>query len=136
MRALAYTVSAVMLFTGCVTATQGTASPVPPDSMPAEDQTQTTEDPPQAAAEESTPTDQPTSEPVGVGLELIAEGFVSPVVLTHANDGSGRLFIADLIGLVHVVSPEGELLDTPFLDLREHMLPLQDRYEERGLLGM
>ena len=73
---------------------------------------------------------------MSVGLELVAEGLNSPVAATSATDGSGRLFIVDRIGVVRIVSPEGELLEQPFLDLRDRMVGLRGQYDERGFLDL
>ena len=70
-----------------------------------------------------------------VALKEIAIGLVAPVWVTHAGDGSGRLFIVDQIGLVHIVK-EGRKLDRPFLDLRSLMVKLMEGFDERGLLGL
>ena len=70
-----------------------------------------------------------------VGLELIAEGFTSPVALIPSNDGSHRLFVVDQTGLICVLF-NGERLETPFLDLRERVVKLNSLYDERGLLGL
>lgn len=79
-----------------------------------------------------------TAAPVGgaVGLELVAAGFTSPVALVEAPDGSGRLFIVDLVGQIWILGPDGVLLDQPFLDLRDRMVTLRPGYDERGLLGL
>lgn len=71
-----------------------------------------------------------------VGLQIIATNLVSPTVLTHAHDGSGRLFIADQVGQVRVVDSGGNLLPTPFLDISNRMVTLTTNYDERGLLGL
>ncbi len=74
---------------------------------------------------------------VTVGLALVADGFVHPLVFTHANDDSGRMFIADQTGVIYVMSPEGEVnLSQPFLDLRDRLVQLSPGYDERGLLGL
>ncbi|MCB8953540.1 MAG: PQQ-dependent sugar dehydrogenase [Ardenticatenales bacterium] len=70
-----------------------------------------------------------------VNLELVAEGFTAPVDLAEPRDGSGRLFIADQIGLIRVLSPDGTLLPQPLLDLRARIVALEPGYDERGLLG-
>lgn len=88
-----------------------------------------------------TPTTSPTAtpevplEPV-VGLELVAEGLTQPVELVATGDGSGRLLVVDQIGVVLVLTAEGELLDQPFLDIRDRMTGLRPGYDERGLLGL
>ncbi len=66
-----------------------------------------------------------------VELELVASGLVSPVGLADPNDGSGRLFILDQIGILYVY-PAG----TPMLDLRSRMVTLNPGYDERGFLGL
>ncbi len=71
-----------------------------------------------------------------IGLEKVAEGLSAPMMLTEPDDGSGRLFIVDQIGLVRVLAPEGELREEPFLDLRDRLVPLNSRYDERGLLSL
>jgi glucose/arabinose dehydrogenase len=70
-----------------------------------------------------------------VGLELIAEGFTSPVALIPSNDGSHRLFVVDQIGLIWILF-NGNRLEAPFLDLRERVVKLNSFYDERGLLGL
>lgn len=70
-----------------------------------------------------------------IGLQLVADGLVAPLYLTAPPD-DGRLFVVDQIGLVRVVDENGDLLDEPFLDVREEIVPLRDNYEERGLLGL
>lgn len=75
------------------------------------------------------------SAPPKVRLELVAEGFTSPVALTHAGDGSQRLFVADQTGLIWVIS-RGQRMEQPFLDLRAHIVELNSFYDERGLLGL
>lgn len=70
-----------------------------------------------------------------LNFETVAEGFNSPVVLTHAGDRSNRLFVADQIGKIYVIE-DGELLSDPYLDLTEKVLDLDETYDERGLLGL
>ena len=70
-----------------------------------------------------------------VRLELIAEGFTSPVALIPSSDGSHRLFVVDQTGLIWILF-NGERLETPFLDLRERVVKLNSLYDERGLLGL
>jgi glucose/arabinose dehydrogenase len=62
--------------------------------------------------------------------------MTAPVSLAMPRDGSGRLFVADQIGLIWVVTAEGELLDEPFLDIRDRMVGINPGYDERGLLGL
>ncbi len=57
-----------------------------------------------------------------------------PLVVTHAGDGTGRRFVLDQSGMIHVFHPgsvEGKL----FLDLRPGTSPW-GKYNEEGLLGL
>jgi len=71
----------------------------------------------------------------GVGLELVANGFISPVALIYPKDGSQRLFVVDQTGLVWILS-DGKRIEKPFLDLRGQVVELNSLYDERGLLGL
>jgi len=114
-----------------VTATApATAAPPPTTAPPTEPAAS-----PTPAEPVTSPAPAPDFEPV-VGLELVAEGFTAPLVLVPPGDGSGRLFVADQTGLIWILSPGGERLTQPFLDLRSRMVALQTRYDERGLLGL
>lgn len=75
------------------------------------------------------------SHATSVQLQLVAQGFNSPVHLESAPDDTGRRFIVDRIGTVYVLTDEGVLLEEPFLDVRDRMLSLSANYDERGLLG-
>lgn len=71
-----------------------------------------------------------------VGLELVAEGFVSPVEIKPVPDGTGRMLIVDQAGVIKVLTAPGELLAEPFLDVRAKMVTLSPNGDERGLLGV
>ena len=71
-----------------------------------------------------------------VRLEEVASGMVSPVGMAAPDDDSGRLFVVDQVGLIHVIDADGARLDTPFLDLRDEIVELNEEYDERGLLGL
>jgi hypothetical protein len=66
---------------------------------------------------------------------LVATGLVAPLDLTFAPDGSGRRFIVDQTGLVHVLTPGGRVLPDPFLDITDRVV-LQSAFDERGLLAL
>ena len=70
-----------------------------------------------------------------VRLELVADGFTSPVALVEPGDGSQRLFVVEQTGLIWIVS-QHQRLEEPFLDLRERVIELNSFYDERGLLGL
>jgi glucose/arabinose dehydrogenase len=58
--------------------------------------------------------------------------FSQPVLVTHAGDNSGRLFIVEQTGRVRIVTREGSLLSTPFIDLSASI----SKGSEQGLLGL
>ncbi len=83
------------------------------------------------------PTAAAAREPLpAVALELVAEGFNAPVFLVAPPDGSGRLFVGEQMGVVYVFSAAERQLETPFIDLRDQMVPLLEAFDERGLLGL
>jgi glucose/arabinose dehydrogenase len=57
-----------------------------------------------------------------------------PIVLTHANDGSGRTFVATQHGVIHVVE-KGAKESKVFLDIQSKCL-YRDDQNEQGLLGL
>lgn len=71
-----------------------------------------------------------------VRLEVVADGFASPVGLVPSPDGTGRLFVLDQAGTVVIIAEDGELLAEPFLDLTDRMVALMADFDERGLLGL
>jgi glucose/arabinose dehydrogenase len=74
-----------------------------------------------------------------VTLELqpvVTNALISPVDLTHAGDGSNRLFIAEQRGTIRILDANGSLLPTPFLDIESKLVTENQFYDERGLLGL
>jgi uncharacterized protein (TIGR03437 family) len=68
-------------------------------------------------------------------IELIqlASGLIQPLYLTHARDGSHRLFIVERAGTIRVMLPGATSpLATPFLDISAKVI----QGGERGLLGL
>jgi uncharacterized repeat protein (TIGR01451 family) len=63
--------------------------------------------------------------------EVIASGFVRPVQVTNAGDGSLRLFAVEQPGSIWIVQ-DGMVLNTPFLDISGRV----QCCGERGLLGL
>ena len=51
---------------------------------------------------------------------VVVEGLEAPVHVTHAGDGSGRLFVVEQWGRVRIVK-DGALLEAPFLDLGDEV---------------
>ncbi len=66
-----------------------------------------------------------------LGTEQVATGFASPLYVTGARDGSGRLFVVEQGGLIKVVR-NGVVQPTPYLDLSA----LTRASGEQGLLGL
>jgi glucose/arabinose dehydrogenase len=64
-------------------------------------------------------------------LQEIAAGLDRPVFVTHAGDGSGRLFIVEQGGRIRLMR-DGELLETPFLDISA----LVRAHAQQGLLSV
>src|SRR5262245_8190423 len=71
--------------------------------------------------------------PTETRLVSIASGLASPLFLTNARDGSGRLFILERPGRIRVIRrEETSPIETPFLDISAKVL----LGGERGLLGL
>ncbi|MBI3154327.1 MAG: PQQ-dependent sugar dehydrogenase [Burkholderiales bacterium] len=80
-------------------------------------------------------TTQPTRP---IELKPVATGLSMPVYVTHANDGSGRLFVVEKAGTIRVVR-NGSILETPYLDLRSQVLSEASQppgHQEQGLLSV
>ena len=71
-----------------------------------------------------------------VDLQLVAEGFTSPIGVVASPDNTGRLFVIDQAGKIWIIDQTGNRLSTPFLDVTSTMIPLTANYDERGLLGL
>ena len=65
-------------------------------------------------------------------FELAYSGFSSPLDMSDAGDGSGRLFVAEKSGIVKVIDNTGTTLTTPFMNISNKVRDAG----ERGLLGM
>jgi glucose/arabinose dehydrogenase len=63
----------------------------------------------------------------------VAGGFQRPTTVTHAGDGSRRLFVVERDGTIRVVTDAGHVLPDPFLDIRS--IVGSDSIEQ-GLLGL
>jgi glucose/arabinose dehydrogenase len=70
-----------------------------------------------------------------IRLDKIVGSLKSPLLLTNARDGSGRLFILEKTGKIQIIK-NGQLLGTPFLDVSSKMVKVSSLYDERGLLGL
>ena len=64
-------------------------------------------------------------------LELVADGLPQPTAITHAGDGTNRLFVVLQGGQIMIVE-DAQVLTEPFLDIRD----LISTGGERGLLDV
>lgn len=126
------------------TATPAPATPTSPPSPT------TVAKPTQAATATSSPTatavptptasDVPTSAPLAtfdpavtqVAVKQVLSGLDSPVFVTHAGDGSQRLFVVEKPGIIRILAND-DLLPRPFLDISERV---RSSGSEQGLLGL
>ncbi len=63
---------------------------------------------------------------------VLTQGLQAPLYVTHAADGSGRLFLVEQAGVIRVLE-RGRLNGDPFLDIRGRVL---SKGYEQGLLGL
>jgi glucose/arabinose dehydrogenase len=70
---------------------------------------------------------------VNIQLVKVADGLIDPINLSSANDGSGRLFVIERVGLIRIIDKDGNLLDEPFLDIQDQV---KTDFLEQGLLGL
>ncbi|MEM8862618.1 MAG: PQQ-dependent sugar dehydrogenase, partial [Chloroflexota bacterium] len=81
-----------------------------------------------------TPTAEPTpvAAPVdAIQLDWVAGGFVRPLFVTHAEDD--RLFVVEQQGTIRVISADGVVSNTPFLNIIDRT---NSAANEQGLLGL
>jgi glucose/arabinose dehydrogenase len=70
-----------------------------------------------------------------ISLAVAAVGFASPVHVTHAGDGSGRIFVVEQAGRIRILG-NGVVLPVPFLDLASLIPPRLIAGGEQGLLSV
>lgn len=58
-----------------------------------------------------------------------------PMVITHANDNSGRIFVATQNGMIHIIDKKSPQKTKLFLDIRPKVAPWKKNNEE-GMLGL
>ena len=78
----------------------------------------------------------PIGSPVAIGVEVVADGFVSPIQLVHAPGNNGRRFVIDQVGIIYGLTPSGNVMPNPFLDVSDRITELRPQGDERGLLGL
>ncbi len=67
-----------------------------------------------------------------LALAPVAQGLSNPLFVTHAGDGSGRLFVVEKTGAIRIIAG-GSLVEKPFLDIADQ---LTSSGSEQGLLGL
>ena len=132
MRYVAILISALFL-TACTTAAtiSPTATAVAPTEPAKEAAALSTATPAAVPAADAPASSAPDLSAVAVRLEPLVEDLEQPLFVTHAGDGSGRLFIVEKIGRIRIVE-DGKLLDAPFLDISDKV----SLSSEQGLLGL
>ena len=65
-------------------------------------------------------------------LRQVVDGLDDPLFLTHAGDGSDRLFVIERPGRIRIIR-DGRLSAEPFLDISELV---STSFLEKGLLGL
>jgi glucose/arabinose dehydrogenase len=86
-----------------------------------------------SASGDVTPTPPVTPAAIpAVSLEQVAGGLSRPTFVTHAGDGSGRLFVVEKQGRIRIID-DGRVLSEPFLDITN---VVKSSGNEQGLLGL
>lgn len=70
--------------------------------------------------------------PATITLTRLAGGFSQPTTITHAGDGSGRLFVVEQGGTIRFIR-NGAVSPTPFLNISSLVTPTGG---EQGLVGL
>jgi glucose/arabinose dehydrogenase len=66
-----------------------------------------------------------------IRLEAMTGGFTQPTHITHAGDGSGRVFVVERAGIIRVIR-NNAMLPEPFLDITDKVIASGS---EQGLLS-
>lgn len=69
-------------------------------------------------------------------LELVSEGYVSPLNLLSVPGKKRDLIVADQVGKIYYLPQGKDAKKTVFLDLTSKMAKLRQGFDERGLLGV
>jgi glucose/arabinose dehydrogenase len=117
---------ALWILSGCAREARQTSPPAPTVFLSSPQPAAASQPPPGTSAA------QAPAEPARIALRQIAEGLSEPVYLTHAGDGSGRLFVVEKAGQIVLVR-DGRRQQPAFLDIRERVGALGS---EQGLLSV
>jgi glucose/arabinose dehydrogenase len=71
-------------------------------------------------------------ESVVLSLKLFSSGLNSPVSITNAGTGDGRLFVNEKAGVIKIVQADGTVVPKPFLDITGQVTS----QGEEGFLGL
>ena len=74
---------------------------------------------------------------LGVSIEAAFPNLriARPIVVTHAGDGSNRIFVASQLGSVHVFDKNSEVEEADVFFDHEEQVTYKDKENEEGLLG-
>jgi glucose/arabinose dehydrogenase len=72
---------------------------------------------------------------VDIQLEEVASGLTAPMAMVQPP-GDDRRFIVQQTGVIKILTADGELLGTPFLDINQKLVRQLALFDERGLLGL
>ena len=74
---------------------------------------------------------------LGVSIESAFPNLriARPIVVTHAGDGSNRIFVASQLGSVHVFDKNSEVEEADVFFDHEEQVTYKDKENEEGLLG-
>ena len=88
------------------------------------------------AAEGESPDVETVKLPVTTKRVFADVVFKRPIVVTHAGDGSGRLFVAEQLGKIHVFPNDPDVEETELFINLEPKVTYKDKENEEGLLGL
>ncbi len=126
-----------LLLAGCSSPPDPPSTPNPTETPVPPGADLTNQDSSEAATFSTYPSQTKLHTPdVPIGLKFVAGGFSAPMQVAESHDGSGRLFLVDQNGYVKIFFMNGTVLEQPFLDIRDRMIPIDPAYDERGLLSI
>lgn len=133
----AIALGAVVIAATAACALTGPATSLPGDAVGEPTQPISTAAPTESLTETSTPSPEPLPapslpDPGGYDWVQVSTGFTQPLLVTHAGNGSGHLFVVEQEGRIWVLENEN-VLPEPFLNLESQV---GSEGNEQGLLGL